>query len=165
VWPVSWAAEDVSENWMDVGREYTERWHHQMQIRDAIKAPPTLLEPEWFRPLLELSVRALVKSYENVVAPNDTKVTFAVTTAQFVAPNRAGKDDEIGAWTLVREGKRWILYEGAGENADTVVRASADAAWRLLYNAPRNRMLPSAISVEGDKWLSEPLMKARAIIL
>jgi hypothetical protein len=26
-------------------------------------------------------------------------------------------------------------------------------------------MLPSAISVEGDKWLSEPLMKARAIIL
>jgi uncharacterized protein (TIGR03083 family) len=33
--PVSWAGEMESENWMDIGREYTERWHHQAQIRDA----------------------------------------------------------------------------------------------------------------------------------
>lgn len=27
---VDWAGESESENWMHVGREYTERWHHQM---------------------------------------------------------------------------------------------------------------------------------------
>ena len=44
--PVSWAGENESENWMDIGREYTEWWHHQMQIRDAVGAP-LLLEAKW----------------------------------------------------------------------------------------------------------------------
>lgn len=58
IWAVSWAGESESEQWLDTGREYTERWHHQMQIRDAVAAPPMLLEARWCRPLLELSVRA-----------------------------------------------------------------------------------------------------------
>ena len=77
IWPVSWAGEAVSENWMDVGREYTERWHHQMQIRDAVAAPPMLLEARWYRPLLELSVRALPKSYAGVTAAPGAAVTSA----------------------------------------------------------------------------------------
>lgn len=36
---VAWAGEQQSEHWMDTGREYTERWHHQMQIRDAVRIP------------------------------------------------------------------------------------------------------------------------------
>ena len=40
IFPVAWAGESASENWMDVGREYTEWWHHQAQIRDAVGAPP-----------------------------------------------------------------------------------------------------------------------------
>jgi hypothetical protein len=36
--PVAWAGEQVSLNWFDVGRDYTERWHHQQQIRDAVNA-------------------------------------------------------------------------------------------------------------------------------
>jgi hypothetical protein len=39
---VAWAGETRSANWLDTGREYTERWHHQMQIRDAVGAPPLL---------------------------------------------------------------------------------------------------------------------------
>ena len=46
---VSWAGESVSENWMDVGRDYTERWHHQMQIRDAVGRPRLLSRPGWSR--------------------------------------------------------------------------------------------------------------------
>lgn len=64
---VSWAGESRSENWFDVGREYTERWHHQMQIRDAVGAP-LLLERRWLHPLLDLSVRALPRAYESVAA-------------------------------------------------------------------------------------------------
>src|SRR5258705_27179 len=56
--PVSWAGEDESQNWMDIGREYTEGWHHQMQIRDAVGAP-LLLDAKWLTPLLSLSVRAI----------------------------------------------------------------------------------------------------------
>ncbi len=34
--PVSWAGESSSAHWFDVAREYTERWHHQAQIRLAV---------------------------------------------------------------------------------------------------------------------------------
>src|SRR5262249_33980965 len=56
--PVAWAGEEESRNWMDIGREYTEWWHHQMQIRDAVGAP-LLLDAKWFEPLIEISVRAI----------------------------------------------------------------------------------------------------------
>lgn len=164
IWPVSWAGEAVSENWMDVGREYTERWHHQMQIRDAVAAPPTLLEARWYRPLLELSVRALPKSYADVTAVPGTAVTFAVTTGDGTSGG-ARSGEGLGAWTLVREAERWTLYEGDGADAVTVVRATADAAWRLLYNALPSPAPPTAITIDGDQRLGEPLLRTRSVVI
>jgi hypothetical protein len=74
---VAWAGEDRSENWMDTGREYTERWHHQMQIRDAIGVD-ALLQRRWFYPVLDLSVRAFPPVYESVGAEVGTLVVFEV---------------------------------------------------------------------------------------
>ena len=165
MWPVSWAGETVSENWMDVGREYTERWHHQMQIRDAVAAPPTLLAARWYRPLLELSVRALPKSYADVTAPPGTAITFAVTATGDAAPYLTGNGDALGAWTLVRDAERWTLQEGVDANAATVVRATADAAWRLLYNALRSPAPPTAIAIDGDRRLAEPLLQTRSVVI
>jgi hypothetical protein len=162
MWPVSWAGGRVSENWMDVGREYTERWHHQMQIRDAVAAPPTLLETRWCRPLLDVSVRALPRSYADVMAAPGTAVTFAVATSD-AAADRSG--DLLGAWTLVRDAERWTLHEGIDAGAATVVRATADAAWRLLYNAPPSSVSPTAITIDGDRRLAEPLLQTRSIVI
>jgi hypothetical protein len=36
---VSWVGPDPVPNWLDVAREYTERWTHQQQIRDAVGMP------------------------------------------------------------------------------------------------------------------------------
>jgi uncharacterized protein (TIGR03083 family) len=36
---VSWAGETRSPNWFDGAREFTERWHHQQQIRLAVGKP------------------------------------------------------------------------------------------------------------------------------
>ena len=165
IWAVSWAGESVSENWMDIGREYTEHWHHQMQIRDAVAAPPALLEARWYRPLLDLSVRALPKSYADVSATPGTAVTFAVTTKGDATRGHAGSGDVIGAWTLVREVERWMLYEGDGADATTVVRATADAAWRLLYNGLRSPVPPTALTIDGDRRLAEPLLQTRSIVI
>ncbi len=35
LFPVSWAGEQASLGWFDIGREFTELWHHQQQIRIA----------------------------------------------------------------------------------------------------------------------------------
>jgi uncharacterized protein (TIGR03083 family) len=56
--PVSWAGPDPAPVWFDVAREFTERWHHQQQIRDATSRP-SLYDPYFFSPVLDTFVRAL----------------------------------------------------------------------------------------------------------
>jgi hypothetical protein len=33
---VAWAGEAESKNWFHVARDYSEKWHHQQQIREAV---------------------------------------------------------------------------------------------------------------------------------
>ena len=143
---VAWAGEETSENWMDTGREYTEWWHHQMQIRDAVGAPP-LLVARWIAPLLDFSVRALPRAYASLDAPEGTTASIYI-------------DDE--AWTVRREHDQWALYEGAPESPTTTVRLDADTAWRLFYNALRGR---AAAVVTGDATLAEPLFRTRSVMV
>jgi hypothetical protein len=50
--PVSWIRPDPVPNWLDVARQYTERWTHQQQIRDAVGLPG-LKEPAFMAPVLD----------------------------------------------------------------------------------------------------------------
>jgi uncharacterized protein (TIGR03083 family) len=150
VFAVSWAGELVSENWMDIGREYTEHWHHQMQIREATSRPLDLLEPMWMTPVLDLSVRALPYSYRHVAAAAGTSVTVIVDGR---AP---------GAWTLMRGEGGWLIASGERRNADAVIRMDGSIAWRIFYNAPFDR---HAIAIAGDASLAEPLLEARSVIV
>jgi uncharacterized protein (TIGR03083 family) len=150
VFSVDWAGERRSENWMDIGREYTERWHHQMQIRDAVKAPG-LTERRWLHPVLSLAVRSLPRAYGIVAAPDGTTVAVRII------------GDARDAWTLQREGGVWSLRHGATSPSTASVRLDADAAWRLFFNSPaaaRERGV-----TEGDRALVEPFFTARAVMV
>lgn len=144
--PVAWAGETQSENWMDVGREYTEWWHHQMQIRDAVKAP-LLLTARWLAPLLDFSMRALPRAYASLDAAEGTTVSIYI-------------DGE--AWTVRRENASWVLYEGATDTPTATIRLDADTAWRLFYNALRGR---AAAVISGDATLAEPLFRTRSVMV
>ena len=150
--PVSWAGESESENWFDVGRDYTERWHHQMQIRDAVGAP-LLLERRWLHPLLDLSFRALPHAYRDVFAPGGTIVTVHVS------------GEGGGSWSLVREGEAWHLRCGAAPDAAATVTLEPDVVWRMLYNAlPADQASQRAV-VEGDASLAAPLFAMRSVMV
>ena len=56
---LAWAGENESTNRFHIAREYTEKWHHQQQIRCAIGDGFFLLLDKWFRPYLEASLCAL----------------------------------------------------------------------------------------------------------
>ena len=56
LFPVAWAGHESSPNWFDIGRNYTEYWHHQQQIRDAVGALP-LTSHEWLHPMLAILMR------------------------------------------------------------------------------------------------------------
>jgi uncharacterized protein (TIGR03083 family) len=152
IFSVAWAGESQSENWFDVGRDYTERWHHQMQIRDAVDAP-LLLERRWLHPLLDLSVRALPRTYESVMAAEGTAIVFEVS----------GVEGE--AWSLVRSAGGWSVYRGAAPEPAAVVRADPDASWRLLYNALTPETAANRVDVEGDAALAAPLLSTRSVMV
>jgi hypothetical protein len=153
VFGVSWAGESRSENWMDIGREYTEHWHHQMQIRDAVGAPPLLLEPRWMTPLVEFSIRALPFQYAGV-----SSAPGAALTLQLTGPTS-------GVWSLVRGDAHWHLHRGAPDAPDARVTIACDDLWRLFYNALPAARLAEAIRVEGNRRLVEPLTRTRSVVL
>lgn len=150
LFPVAWAGENASENWMDTGREYTERWHHQMQIRDAVGAGEALLEDGWYEPLLDFSVRALPRAYAEVEAASGTALTFEVDAL---------------VWSLVRDDDAWHVLRGRVDGASTSIRISRANAWRLLYNALTRDAAREAVAFEGDPSLLEPLLRARAVMV
>jgi len=152
IYPVSWAGEQQSENWMDTGREYTEHWHHQMQIRDAV-GRPRLLEPRWLEPLLDLSVRALPYAYAEVRAAAGTTVTLAVT------------GETTGSWTVARGDERWQIHRGRPSAPDATVTIAADDVWRMFYNALPEDVLRQRVTLEGKTDLAAPLLRARSVIV
>jgi len=58
VFAVSWAGETRSLNWMHLAREYTEKWHHQQQIREAT-GRDGIMTREFFFPMIDTFLRGL----------------------------------------------------------------------------------------------------------
>jgi uncharacterized protein (TIGR03083 family) len=152
LFPVSWAGEASSEGWFDIGREFTELWHHQAQVRDAVGAPP-LGDPQWLHAVLLIALRGLPHAYRDVPAATGKWLTIEVTGV-------AG-----GVWTLRRDEDRFRLWAGqeAGESAR--VTMSDDTAWRLLFNALPPGRADALVTRSGDPALSAPLLRARSVIV
>lgn len=64
---VAWAGETTSFNWFDIAREYTEKWHHQQHIREAVGAP-LLTARQWLHPALDTFMRGLPHTYRDISA-------------------------------------------------------------------------------------------------
>jgi uncharacterized protein (TIGR03083 family) len=151
LFPVAWAGEETSPGWMDTAREYTERWHHQQQIRDAAGRAP-LTGREWLHPVLDTFVRALPHGYRGTRADEGTAVLVAVA-------GEAGDD-----WTLLREGGRWTLHAGPPPRPAATVTMDADTAWRLFTKGLSREEAERRVRIEGERRLGEPTLGTLAIM-
>jgi uncharacterized protein (TIGR03083 family) len=149
---VSWAGEQTSEGWFDVGREFVELWHHQEQIRLAV-GTPSLADAQYLRAALEIAVRGLPHAYREVLAPIGQAVVVEVSGASG------------GTWTLTRGSGEWRLQAGSPAAVTTRIRVSDTAAWKLLFNALDDAEALAAVQVEGEAGLARPLLGARAVIV
>lgn len=149
---VSWAGERESAGWFDIGREFTEIWHHGAQIRDAVGAGP-FPDPRWLRAVLEIAMHALPHAYREVQAPAGTTLLLEVTGA-------AG-----GSWTLERDTRRWTIDERAAPKPDAAAALDDEHAWRLLFNALTPPAAEAAVQIRGDRALVAPLLRTRAVIV
>ena len=136
---VSWTGEAESWNWFDVAREYTERWHHQQQIRLAV-ARPGILTPRLYRPVLECFMRGLPRAYRDTVAP-------AGAVVQVCVDGESG-----GAWLLTRQGEGWKLSTGPNpEVLLSSVRIPQEVAWRVFTKGISPPEALRHTTIEGNR--------------
>ena len=139
---VDWAGETESKNWMHIAREYTEKWLHQQQIRDAVNKPG-LLTREYFYPFINTFMFALPHTYRNVNASNGTVIKITITT-------------EIGGvWFLSRVNDQWQLSNEVFDRPTTEVSIEPDIAWRLFSKSIRPEEIKTGIAISGDITLGE----------
>ena len=152
LFPVSWAGEEASAGWFDVGREFTELWHHQAQIRLAVDAAP-LADPRHLAAVIDVAVRGLPHALRAVAA----------NPGEAIALEIAGPSG--GRWTLRREAERWMLWRGTIEAPVTRLRVTDDAAWQLLFNALPAAEAARAVQVEGRADLGDAFLRARSVVV
>jgi uncharacterized protein (TIGR03083 family) len=148
---VSWAGLDPAPVWLDVAREYTERWLHQQHIREAT-GRHGLTEPRFMAPVLAAFVYALPLAFREVDAPPGSVVQL-----QIEGP--AG-----GNWSLAREPHGWTLYAGTPTGPDARVDINESVAWRLFTKGLTPEKAEAAVSIEGDRRLGKQVLQAVAII-
>ncbi len=135
---VSWAGEEKSKCWFDIAREYTEKWYHQQQIREAV-GNPLLIETKWIQPLIDTFVRGLPNIYQKVF-PNYGNSTIAICV----------EDIFDGKW-IIKKNSSWELFVGETLDYSSKVVLNADTAWRMFSKNISKEEAKQKIIVEGDK--------------
>jgi uncharacterized protein (TIGR03083 family) len=149
--PVSWVGPEPAPVWLDLAREYTERWHHQQHIRDAVDQPG-LKEARYLAPALDAFVRALPRAFRHAPAPDGTLFTLTI----------AGESG--GRWSLLREEGYWRLYRDVDRAPDAAVLIDQDSAWRLFTNGLDSAEARSKTEISGDRSLEQHVLDMVSII-
>jgi len=149
--PVSWAGPDPAPVWFDIAREFTERWHHQQQIRDASGRPP-LYDPYFLAPVLDAFVRALPYAFRDTPAAVGTVVKIDIS-------GEAGS-----SWFLHRRNLDWELVLDVTAVPVATIRMGQDLAWRLFTKGIDASAARRLSAIEGDSSLASPVFGTVAII-
>lgn len=154
---VAWAGESESLMWFDIAREFTERWHHQRQIAEAVGRPTPIEARRLYYPVLDTFMRALPHAYRDVKAPEGTLVAVRVV------------GESGGDWFLRREQQAWRLVDASehAETANSVVTLDQAIAWKLLTKrtdrASALARFPT-IRVEGETIYGEPVLEMVSVM-
>jgi uncharacterized protein (TIGR03083 family) len=151
MFPVSWAGEEESANWFDTAREFTERWHHQQQIRLAVNKTG-IMTREFYFPVLDCFLRALPFSYRNVSAKSGA-------LAQFNVSGECG-----GSWYLFRDGGAWTLIASPAGAKISEVTVPQEIAWRIFTKGISSEEAASRVQVAGDEAVGLHILKMISIV-
>lgn len=151
VFSVAWAGQETSPNWFHIAREYTEKFLHQQQIRDAV-GKPGLMSKEFFYPFMDTLMVAFPYTFRDVPAPTGTNVSLCVTT-------------EIGGvWTIVKEENHWHLSKEFDQLANAQVRIDPDTAWKLFSKSMIPDQALDKVEFIGDTKLGKKALEIVAVM-
>ncbi len=142
---VAWAGEEESLNWFHIAREFTEKWHHQQQIREAVDRQG-IMSRELFFPVMDTFMHALPHTYRDVEAKTGILINIAVT------------GESGGDWILKRSSDNWMLAEEQSESFAAHIKIPPAIAWKLFTKAIDKQTAERAITFEGDQSLGKVVL-------
>jgi len=149
--PVDWVGAEPAPVWLDLAREYTERWHHQQHIRDAV-GRPGLKQPRYFSPVLDTFIRAFPRTYQAIHSDENTSVSVSIT------------GDAGGRWSVVQEKGSWNLYTGTPDKPTAEIFVDQDIAWRLFTRGIDQDEALKKMIFKGEQTLALKLLDMTSII-
>lgn len=152
VFPVAWAGEEISPNWFHIAREYTEKFLHQQQIRDAVNKQG-LMTKELYYPFLETFMYALPHTFRDIDVAENTVVSVIVSTA-------IG-----GQWNITKTAAGWILSKGdSTKTSHSTVTIDPDTAWKLFSRSWTAEQVIDKVTITGDRALGEQVLRMVSVM-
>ncbi len=149
---VAWAGEQESENWFHIAREYTEKWHHQQQIRVAVGEEQALFTKALFQPYLETSLRALPYHYRTLREPTGTTLKFLIRgETEYVVFLRRGEE----SWQLLSS------YEG---EPDSTVEVGQEIIWRIFSKGISPSEAKKYVHITGNVEAGSTILNMLAVM-
>lgn len=151
-WAVSWAGEKKSRNWMHLAREYSEKFLHQQQIREATNRPGLLTE-ELYHPFLSVCMLALPYHLRHTRIGDDTVIALTVTGV-------GG-----GTWYAWNDIGEWHLRDSPGKyEVSARITIPGHEAWKLFSKSIRAYHIRDQIQVVGNPALAEEVLEMVSFI-
>ena len=151
IFSVAWAGEAKSYNWMHVAREYTEFWHHQQQIREAVNKQG-ILTKELFYPFIDTFFQALPYTFRDVESELGTVIKTQVTS------------DAGGTWFLTKSSDSWELSSTPNSEPSASVTIPVELSWVLFSKSVRPNEIEGEIKIEGDKRLANKVLEMVSVM-
>lgn len=151
---VAWAGPGPHPNWLDVAREYTERWVHQQQLREAV-GRPGLNDERFAAPVVETFARGLPTALPQ---PGASKQLVVVrVTGPFAR-----------SWTFESTSSGWEFTTApttTTASATAVVEVPVDVFWRRAVRMMDRDEAMQAAETDGDGELVDAVLDLRAAVV
>jgi len=151
IFSVAWAGQETSQNWFHIAREYTEKFLHQQQIRDAV-GKQGILTKELFYPFIDILMFAFPYTFRQVDAENGTVVSIKITT-------------EVGGqWNIIKTEKNWQLTKEESVNTNAQLIIDPNTAWKLFSKSWSPQDVINQVEILGDRTLGERALQIVAVM-
>lgn len=151
VYGVAWAGQERSENWFHIAREYTEKFIHQQQIRDALGKEP-LFSEALFHPFIRTFLYALPLAYRNTEAPEGAIIALQIGSA-------AGE-----GYRIIRNYNGWSLTEVSEAIATSTIQMSPDTAWKVFSKGISPAIALEQVTITGNIDLGKIALEMVAVM-
>lgn len=148
---VAWAGEEISKNWFHIAREYTEKWIHQQQIRDAV-GKQDIMTRELFYPFIDTFMCALPHTYTYADVPVGTSVEVDI-------PTGIG-----GTWHINKTEEGWVLRKNTRLEPDARVIIDPDTAWKLFSKGMQPEEALEKVQIDGNHELGKIALTMVAVM-